>query len=314
VLRQEGLPAESVATLIDGNSRIIVRTRKAAELVGQKITPDLEAAMASAEDGSFRMTTEGTEVYGAFSRSPRSDWTVAVGVPRSIVDAPLRRSLWLLIGIATVSMGAAAVLAGVAARRVTRPILSLVATTTRLLKGESVDVVSSSVTEVDQVATAMAAMAREKAAADADAARRRQAQHEAEEALRRSESQLQQAQKMEAVGRLAGGIAHDFNNLLTVLFNAGEILLDECAPSDPRRPTIELIQRSSERATQLTQQLLAYSRRQVLQPKVVDINAIVSGMAPMLRRLIGEDVEFVPSCRRRSAPCGPIRVRSSRSS
>jgi signal transduction histidine kinase len=168
-----------------------------------------------------------------------------------------------------------------------------VATTTRLLKGEPVEVVSSSVTEVEQVAKAMAAMAVEKAAADVDAARRRDDQRQTEEALRRSEMQLQQAQKMEAVGRLAGGVAHDFNNLLTVLLSGCEILADDYAADDPRRATLALIQRSADRAEQLTRQLLAFSRRQVLQPKVVDLNPIVSGMAPMLCRLIGEDVELV---------------------
>ena len=294
VLQQEGLPNESVATLIDGAARIIGRTRRADEYVGQKVTPQMEAAIGAAPEGTIDgLTKEGMQVYGAFSRSSVSGWTVAVGMPKSVMEAPLRRSLWLLIGIATVSVGLSAVVAGVAARRLTRPILSLVATTTTLLKGEPVDVGTSSVTEVNQVAAAMAAMAVEKAAADADAGRRRDEQRQTEEALRRSEIQLQHAQKMEAVGRLAGGVAHDFNNLLTVLLNGCDVLLDDCEPDDPRRPTVELIQRSTERAAQLTHQLLAFSRRQVLQPKVIDLNPIVSGMAAMLRRLIGEDVELV---------------------
>ncbi|MBI3636076.1 MAG: response regulator [Candidatus Rokubacteria bacterium] len=280
VLQQERLPDEFVATLIDQDYRIVVRTRRAADFVGQKVTPDLQAAMAATGEGTIsRVTKEGTAMYGAFSRSSRSGWTVSIGVPRSVVDAPLRRSLWLLIGLATLSVGAAAVLAGGAARHLTRSILSLVTTTTRLLKGEQVHVTSSSVAEVDQVATAMAAMASER--------------RQTEEALRRSETRLQQAQKMEAVGRLAGGVAHDFNNLLTVLMSGCEVLSDDYAPDDPRRRTLGLIERSADRAAQLTRQLLAFSRRQVLQPKVMDLTPIVSGMAPMLQRLIGEDVELV---------------------
>jgi signal transduction histidine kinase len=118
-------------------------------------------------------------------------------------------------------------------------------------------------------------------------------QRQAEEALRQTESQLQQAQKMEAVGRLAGGVAHDFNNVLTVILGHCEILLDDRSPDDPARRGLELIERTAERAAGLTRQLLAFSRRQVLQPKILDLNPIVSGLAGMLRRLIGEDVELV---------------------
>jgi two-component system cell cycle sensor histidine kinase/response regulator CckA len=106
------------------------------------------------------------------------------------------------------------------------------------------------------------------------------------------ESQLRQAQKMEAVGRLAGGIAHDFNNLLTAIGGYSEFLIE--GEQDPRlRRYAEEIKRASARAAALTGQLLAFSRRQVLQPRVLDLNAVVSDMDMMLRRLIGEDVELV---------------------
>ena len=106
------------------------------------------------------------------------------------------------------------------------------------------------------------------------------------------ESQLRQAQKMEAVGRLAGGIAHDFNNLLTAISGYSEFLLSGVA--DPKlRRYAEEIKKASGRAASLTGQLLAFSRRQVLQPRVLDLNATVSDMDMMLRRLIGEDVELV---------------------
>ncbi|HEX4526935.1 MAG TPA: PAS domain S-box protein [Gaiellaceae bacterium] len=106
------------------------------------------------------------------------------------------------------------------------------------------------------------------------------------------EVQLRQAQKMEAVGRLAGGIAHDFNNLLTAIAGYSEFLVE--GVTDPRlRRHAEEIKKASERAAALTGQLLAFSRRQVLQPRVLDLNSIVSDMDMMLRRLIGEDVELL---------------------
>jgi len=109
---------------------------------------------------------------------------------------------------------------------------------------------------------------------------------------RNLEQRLHQSQRIEAVGRLAGGIAHDFNNLLTVINGYSELLLDQMKEESPLRKEVEEIKRAGDRAATLTRQLLAFSRQQVLQPKVLDLNEVVSHMDMMLRRLIGEDVEF----------------------
>jgi two-component system, cell cycle sensor histidine kinase and response regulator CckA len=106
------------------------------------------------------------------------------------------------------------------------------------------------------------------------------------------EAQLRQAQKMEAVGQLAGGIAHDFNNLLTAINGYSELTMMQLQIEDPLRRNLEEIKKAGERATALTRQLLAFSRKQVLQPKILDLNALVSEMEKMLRRLIGEDIDF----------------------
>jgi two-component system, cell cycle sensor histidine kinase and response regulator CckA len=108
----------------------------------------------------------------------------------------------------------------------------------------------------------------------------------------RLEQQLFQAQKIEAIGRLAGGVAHDFNNLLGVITGYGGIVHRRLAAGDPLKGKVEQILKAAERAAGLTRQLLAFSRKQVLQPEILDLNVVVSDMDKMLRRLIGEDVEF----------------------
>ena len=112
---------------------------------------------------------------------------------------------------------------------------------------------------------------------------------------RKLEEQLRQSQKMEAVGQLAGGVAHDFNNLLTAILGYCSLMLDEVPQEDPLRQDLMEIQAAGERAAALTRQLLAFSRRQMLQPQVVDINTLIKQLEKLLRRLISEDVELVAS-------------------
>ncbi len=110
---------------------------------------------------------------------------------------------------------------------------------------------------------------------------------------KRLEEHLRQAQKMEAIGQLAGGVAHDFNNLLTAILGYGQLARHRLGADDPTRRDIEEIEKAAARAATLTRQLLAFSRKQVLQPKVLDVNMILADTEKMLRRLIGEDVELV---------------------
>jgi two-component system cell cycle sensor histidine kinase/response regulator CckA len=123
----------------------------------------------------------------------------------------------------------------------------------------------------------------------------------AEEALAETAAQLRQAQKMDAIGRLAGGVAHDFNNLLSIIISYAELALGDLKAGDPLGPDIEEIKRAAVRAADLTSQLLMFSRQQVLSPTVCDLNAIVLGMDKMLRRMLNEDITLV------TLPAQPLR-------
>jgi PAS domain S-box-containing protein len=127
-----------------------------------------------------------------------------------------------------------------------------------------------------------------------DLSERRRAAAQLEEV----ETQLRQAQKMEAIGALAGGIAHDFNNMLSVIMSYTSLILDELKPADPIRADVEEVARAGRRATDLTRQLLAFSRKQMLQPQVLDLSQVVLGMEKMLRRLLSEEVELSLVARR----------------
>jgi two-component system cell cycle sensor histidine kinase/response regulator CckA len=119
------------------------------------------------------------------------------------------------------------------------------------------------------------------------------------------EAQLRQAQKMEAVGRLAGGIAHDFNNLLTAILGYAGLMLRRLDRDDPVRHNAEEVQKAGERAAELTRQLLAFSRKQVMIPQVLDLGEVVAETESILRRLIGEDVELATST---DTPLGAVRA------
>ena len=106
----------------------------------------------------------------------------------------------------------------------------------------------------------------------------------------RREAELRQSHKMEAIGRLAGGVAHDFNNVLTAIFGYSDLLMDQFAEDDPRRDDVQEIRLAAERAAALTRQLLAFSRKQMIQPQRLDLNTVVDSLHKLLARLVGEDI------------------------
>jgi signal transduction histidine kinase len=122
--------------------------------------------------------------------------------------------------------------------------------------------------------------------------RERNRTRQAEAQLRESQERYMQAQKLESIGRLAGGVAHDFNNLLTVINGYSEVVLGKLAEDDPLRSSVQEIHHAGERAADLTQQLLAFGRKQMIQPRAVNLNVVVRNAEKMFRRLLGEDIEL----------------------
>jgi two-component system cell cycle sensor histidine kinase/response regulator CckA len=156
--------------------------------------------------------------------------------------------------------------------------------------------ISEDITErkrlTDQLRETNEALERRVAERTADLRRQMDERERTAQALQRSEEQLRQSQKMDAVGRLAGGIAHDFNNLLSVILTYSQMLLRDLPAGSPMQADLEEILKSGERAASLTRQLLAYSRQQVVNLQPTDLNAVLANMDAMLRRLIGEDIQL----------------------
>jgi signal transduction histidine kinase len=185
----------------------------------------------------------------------------------------------VLVGLGFLSVLAGSVLVFLISHTFTRPLASLVTGVRALQDGNfSYPLESTGGDEVTEVTDAFIRM--------------RANLKETQEEQKQLEERLRQSHKMEAVGRLAGGVAHDFNNLLTIIRGNSDLLIDREGSDDFHRRCMEQIQRAAGRAVTMTRQLLAFSRMQVLQPQILDLNAIVSDMGKMLPRLIGEHIEF----------------------
>jgi signal transduction histidine kinase/CheY-like chemotaxis protein len=193
--------------------------------------------------------------------------------------ASLRTLNHLLVGLGLVAVFVGGVLAFAISETFTRPLASLAEGARALEQGNyAYPLAAEGRDEVAQVTRAFDRMR--------DTLKRNESQRQ------HLETQLVQAQKMEAMGRLAGGVAHDFNNLLTVIKGHCELLVDRLQPIDPNHRCACQIEKAADRAVSLTGQLLAFCRMQVLQPKVLDLNALLGDLSSLLRRLIREDIAF----------------------
>jgi len=303
LLEEQNLSPDWTAGIFDRKGIIVARNRELDRFLGKSVSPTLLEAMRRPAESWFpSVTSEGIPVYAAFRRSPITGWTVAVGLPREFVDAPLRRAGLLAFGGGAAVLALSLLLGWWMARAIRRPVEALTAATKALGKGEPIGQLVGGVRELDQVGeelrNAAAALARNREELEstvvertrelAAANQRLQAEIDARE---QAQSALLQAQKMEAMGQLTGGVAHDFNNLLTAV--SGSLALLEPRISDEKSlRLLHTAQRGASQGAKLTESLLAFARQQRLNPIPADLNSIIIEMTEMLRRSIGPTVEI----------------------
>jgi signal transduction histidine kinase/CheY-like chemotaxis protein len=302
VLQDQNIPFAWTAGVLDRKGITVARNRDLDRFFGHTATATLRERMAGAVEGWFPdVTSEGMDVYAAFRRSLITGWTVAISIPKDAMDAPLRRAYWLAFGGGTATLALSLALAWGMARTIRRPVEALTAATQALGSGEPLGPLLGGVRELDQVGDALNAAAvlltRTRAELEAMVGERTQELAGANERLtaeidarKQAQTALLQAQKMEAMGQLTGGIAHDFNNLLTAASGALELL--ETRISDERGlRLLQTAQRAAARGAKLTGSLLAFARKQRLEPVLADINSMVIEVTDLLRRSIGPTIE-----------------------
>ncbi len=297
LLERQDLPPGWIASIFDSSGTIVARTHSPATFVGHAGSPALTRMMAQQASGFLEAPTlEGLPVYAAFSRSEVSRWAVAIGVPAAELDHDLYLFLWLSCAGALFLLAVGIALAGYQSRRMASAVQALVEPAMAFGRGEAPRIPRLRIREIDQAAQALGRAF--------DILQRRtderdKAEHEkkiAEDAARAmkiaAEEKVRQTQKLETIGQLTGGIAHDFNNILTVITGTIDILTNAVADRPKLAAVARMISEAADRGSELTQRLLAFARKQPLQPRRTDVNALIVDTAKLLRPTLGEHVEI----------------------
>jgi signal transduction histidine kinase/ActR/RegA family two-component response regulator len=303
LLQEQSLPPGWIAGIFDRKGIIVARNRELDRFLGMPVGPSLRQAMGGAVKSWFpSVTSEGIRVYSTFRRSPITGWTVAIGLPRELVDVPLAHAFLVAFGGGAAVLALSLVLARWMARAIRRPVEALTIATKALATGEPIGPLIGGVRELDQVGDALrntaAALARNREQLESMVTERTQELAAANERLRaeidareQAQSALLQAQKMEAMGQLTGGVAHDFNNLLTAISGSLALLEPRIADENSLR-LLRTAQQGTFRGAQLTESLLAFARKQRLDPIPADLNAVIVEITEILRRSIGPSIEI----------------------
>lgn len=270
IMERQRVPADSVVALLDNQMRIAARNRAQNEFIGTRATRTLTDKIELAEEGLFlALNKEGEPVHTVFRKSKDTGWTVAIGIPSRIIDEPLQRTLLVIGGIGVVLIASGAGLATFVGHTIAR----------RRSAEAAFELAQVELANQERriLITAKEAAERESLAKS--------------KSLLLAEAKLHQAQKLESIGQLTGGLAHDFNNLLLVIIGNAEIVASLTSDSEELHRTAGMILEAAERGAELTRRLLAFARRQTLEPHEIDINHLVNGMGEMLKRTLGEQIE-----------------------
>ncbi|HEY8567046.1 MAG TPA: ATP-binding protein [Beijerinckiaceae bacterium] len=314
ILEDQRLPASWIGAINDRNGIVVARSREAARFVGRSTTANTVARIqAKVAEAVFESTSlDGVATVVALNRSAVSGWSTVVAVPRAELTATARWSALYLAGTGWLLVAGGLVMAGAVARVIARTVEDLARAATALADGraEPPEPSGSDFAETASVREALTCAAaalrqreaelrrlneglEERVAARTHELAQANARLLAEmEERRQAERQLSRAQRLEAVGQLTGGLAHDFNNLLTAVLGSLEMLGRRLGSGldDRSRRLISNATEAAERGARLTQQLLAFSRRQRLEPKTTDVNASVDGVVTLLRSTLGGTV------------------------
>ncbi|HTH98096.1 MAG TPA: ATP-binding protein [Stellaceae bacterium] len=286
------LPAGGLASILDDDKVIIARSRGDVEAAGRKPRPETQQTFDTADRGTNHSTSfEGVPVVGGFAHAPKSGFVAALLVPEETLEAPIRAALLRTAGLGVIVLIAGCAAAFLLARRVVGAFHTVPLAASDFSSAAVRP--STGIREADDLAEALAANLVERWKAEADLRRLAgtlEATVEKRTAeLLATEAALRQSQKMEAVGQLTGGLAHDFNNLLIAITGSLELLKSRVAAgrtADIER-YVSTAQTAAMRAAALTHRLLAFSRRQTLDPKPTDANQLIEGMVELIRRTMG---------------------------
>jgi signal transduction histidine kinase/CheY-like chemotaxis protein len=271
-----GRGQKAIQDLIGGGTTLIIGQPAGSWTDLEKIVPGPPAFSQSGVPFVFDASVRGPGI-GVAQPVPGTPWMVWIQQPRAVVLAPVRQFVLRIIPTAGGVALLGALLVWLFSRRITRRIVRLTEEVDRLEPGDR-PASSSGLPDADEIARLRASFER---------------MSERIKSQRELEAQLRQSQKLEAVGRLAGGIAHDFNNILTVIRNYGEMVREKLPPDTEVSSDMEEVIRASDRASALTRQLLAFSRHQIITPRVLDLNEVIRSSERMLRRLVPTNIDFV---------------------
>ena len=300
VFAAQALPHGWNGSLVDAHHLIIARNDGADRFVGRSVTAPAARAMSRQREGVVDSVSQlGRPTLLAFTQSPLTGWSLLVGLPQGEASLPLDRSLVLFtpLALGLLAIGAAAIVLTV--RQVDISLRSLTRLAALVGSGEHVEQLRTGMSETDAVAVVLAEASARLRARDAElreaanSLERRVADRTAE--LEATHLQLAHAQKLEALGRLTGGVAHDFNNLLTGVLGNLELLQRRLGDS-PHQRYIANAQQAADRGAKLTRQLLAFSRRQRLDSRPVDLSRQIEEIRPLLVSALGSQGQLTLRC------------------